>query len=385
MAKRTKKMSEEESDLKKELIGKFKKKDSSYSIPFKHKGLQKITNGVASGYFAEIMGMTQSGKSFLLYELMSECEKMKGYNLIFDLERALEDSYWKSVGITRERTEVEYENRVEKLFLIATNFILNKRKENKKCPIIIGIDSWPFIKTSEVQDAASAGKDRKIKGFDSMRHNNIIYQNLEPFLQIIDDNDAVLVLLNQLRVNHQIMFGDKTTSKGNEVLQYHTHLRLIGKIKGKNFNIVKSLGGDKKIQIGTNTEWLTLKNRGVKPKQSVVTKLIYAKGINPYSGIEELLVNDETVVAELKVKKDKKKQAEKVVSSLTKTKEVDPSTFKFKMKNDESGEWFDDIKSLIAAHPESLDPLITGKYSVSDEVIEESVPDIDDEEGSDEE
>lgn len=372
-----------------------KKKDAAaslYSVPFRHLGLQKITNGVQAGWLCEFRGESQSGKSFLLYELMAESEKMGGHNLLFDLEHALEESYKPTVGITDERTEVEYETAIEKIVPLATKFVERIREKNKKCPIIIGIDSWVRIKTLEVQKSVEKGIEREHGATDAMRTNNIIFDELTPLFNLLSEENVVLIILNQLRTNYLQMFGDKTTSRGNSILQYECHLRLTGKLRGQLKVQMPSLAGTKDLVVGSKTEWTTTKNRGVKPLQSVVTTLRYAKGINPYSGLEELLVNDETVVAELKVAA--KPEKEKDLSEMTdkqrkkylaqqqikKAKKASPDDFKFRMKKDNSENpvWYENIKDLVKAHPDALEPLITGKYSVNEE--DEIVEDIEDEE-----
>lgn len=377
MTKKSKKMSSEEESILDEMFETHADVGGLYSIPFRHLGLQKITNGVKSGYLVEIRGQSQAGKSFLLYELMAECEKLGGYNLLFDLEHALEDSYKDTVGITNKRTKVSYQTVIEKLVPTARKFIKAVRSKNKKCPIIVGVDSWPRIKTKEVVDILDDGEEREFKQTQAMRNNNVIFDQLTPLLNALAEQNVVFVILNQLRENHLIMFGDKTTSRGNAILQFECHLRLDGRIKTKIKNEVPSLTGKKEIIVGTTTEWKTIKNRGVKPHQTVTTRLIYTKGINKFSGLEELLLNDGTVEAAPKVepKKDdnKKKEAARKVVSKTK-KDPKPEDYKFRMLKTEAAEWFDDIKGLIESHPEALKPLITGEYSTNeDNLIEEVV------------
>jgi hypothetical protein len=153
-----------------------------------------------------------------------------------------------------------------------------------------------------------------------------------------------------------------------------------------------SLAGTKELVVGSKTEWKTDKNRGVKPFQSVITALRYAKGVDPYSGLEELLVNDKTVVAMLKEEPKEKKEKDtsqmtvkqlkkyKAQQQLQAAKKADPADFKFRMSSDTSDEpvWYENIKDLVAAHPEALEPLLTGKYKEDDE--EEIVEDFDNEE-----
>lgn len=369
------------------------KRPSIYSIQFRHHGLQKITNGIKSGQIVEIRGESQTGKSWLLYELMSECEKMGGYNRIYDIEHALEKEYKPLIGLT-DRTTEEDINVVERLVPNVIKYVEGIRAKNKKCPIIIGIDSWDRLKVKAVQDATDKGIEREIGATDAMRDMNVVWGNLLPMFQVLAEQDVVLVILNPLTVNYLVMFGDKTSSKGNQKLQYQCHLRLTGKLRGLVMVEVPSLAGTKKMPVGSTTEWTTTKNRGVVPFQSVRTKIRYAKGVDLFSGLEELLVNDETVVAELKVaakptkEKDTSQMTDKALrkhlaaEQVKKAKKANPSDFKFRLKSDksETPTWFENIKDLVAAHPEALHPHITGEYQLPDhEELEEFVGGADEE------
>ena len=325
---------------------------------------------------------------------MAECEKMKGYNQLFDLEDALEDAYKPMVGITDKRTKIETENVVERMVPLVEKFVKKIRDKNKTCPIIVGIDSWVRIKPASVQDAMNKGIQREFGQTDAMRNNAVIFDQLSPLFNFLSDNDVILVILNPLKTNYLLMFGDKTTSRGNAVLQYECHMRLTGKLRGMIKTSMPSLAGTKELVVGSKTEWTTTKNRGVKPVQSVTTTLRYAKGIALYSGLEELLMNDETINAMLKepakVAKEKDtsnmtdKQLKKHLAAeqMKKAKKANPADFKFKMASDKSEDptWFDNIKDLVVAHPEALHPLITGEYTTNeDEEFEETIGEADEE------
>lgn len=327
---------------------------SLYSIPFRHKGLQKITNGLKSGYFVLIEGASQSGKSFLLYEIISECEKMGGYSYLTDIERALEENYWDLMGGKPKRLVLSKQNRAEILFPAWTKFIKAVRAKNPTCPIVIGCDSFPLIKSETDQDNFEEVKeDEKKQGFSHMRKNIGIYADIEKFLQVIDDEQVVFVMLNQLRVDYNVTFGDKTTTKGENVLPYLAHMRLRGKNVKSITQTIKSLDKDlkktedKKIKVGSVTEWKTLKNRGVKPFQSALTAITYAKGVNPWYGLEALLLEDKSI--ELASAPKKEKGSNRMKGSLS-----------FKVIGDKSGEIFTKAIDMCEKFPQLLEPIITG-------------------------
>lgn len=370
---------EEMKEHKKDIIDHSNGKGAEplYRLPFRNKALQKITGGVSSGYFLEIIGDSQTGKSFLIYELMAECEKAGGYNLLSDLERALEDSYWDIIGLSPKRTLLTYQNRIEKLFPIYVKFIEKVRAKNKTCPIVIACDSYPVLKTDIEQTSFESGDDTKKKGFADMRRATEFYSRMETFLQILDDENVIFVLANQGRINYQIMFGDKNTSRGNEVLKYWAHMRLRGKLKGLIKKAVQTMEKDKTATIGSSTQWTTIKNRGVKPFQDVTTKIIYSKGIDIYSGLEELLLNDGSI--SIKSRPGKVKKPEKETQSEKIERERLAKMFTFTVNGDETGKVYTNAKEMCEDHPHLLVPLWTGSYEDGDgEIYEDVMGEVDD-------
>ena len=119
--------------------------DVPYRIPFNNKGLQSITGGILGGKFIEISGDSQTGKSFLLYELVKGVQDMGGYAILWDGERALEEDIIKMVGIDNESgtLALQYDMDIVNFFSVASSMIVAIREKNKKCPILIGVDSFP--------------------------------------------------------------------------------------------------------------------------------------------------------------------------------------------------------------------------------------------------
>lgn len=364
----------EMSEFKKDIIDYSEGKGTAplYHIPFKNKALQKITGGVSSGYFLEIIGESQAGKSFLIYELMAECEKAGGYCLLADLERALEDSYWGIVGLTPKHTIITYQNRISKLFPIMVKFITEvRKKKSKTCPIVIAIDSYPVLKTDKEQDEFEGGDEVEKKGFADMRRATEFYSRLETFVQLLDDENVVFVLANQMRIDYSIMFGDKKTSRGEKVLKYWAHMRIRGELKQVHKRKVETLEKEKFVKVGVDTEWTTLKNRGVTPFKSCKTSIMYATGVNPWSGLEEVLLNDGSITIASRPGKIPKKEKETMSEKLE--RERLSKIFTFKVKGDESGKIYSSAKDICADFPDLLKPKLTGEDEYEGEIYSENV------------
>lgn len=340
--------------------------DFPYRIPFSHQGLQAITGGIIGGKMAEISGDSQTGKSFLLYELIASVQKMGGYAQLYDLEQAFENAYAKIVGIdlTSGTLSIEHNPDLGNFFSSSMVFITNIRdfeKTNKlpRAPILIGLDSFPGLQTAVDLKNMEDGKD--LRGYAAMQKNAAFSQQIDKFVQFLSEYDATFVMLNQVRKDHSIEFGDKTVTPAETVIKFWCTQRIRGKLSKKIVKIVPSLEykNGQKLTIGSSVIWETIKNRSVKPFQKVLAKFRYASGMDMYSGLDELLYAGGKIVP----------------GTTTKTKEgetVKKPIKGFRVKD----VFFYSMKELVEAHPELLTPAWTGTYD-DGEGIEDKEPDND--------
>jgi recombination protein RecA len=263
-------------------------KDSTpYYIPFRHLGLQYATGGVPGGKFTEIHGDSQCGKSFLLYELGSECLKMGGYFLLCDVENAYNELYGKRIGIGTKKFFKTTKNSIEALFSLWRKFVLKIRAVDKKAPILIGCDSYPPLQFKFSQDEIDSLEDNKdMKGFMAAKKNLLFNQLLGEFIGFINKHDVTFVLLNQMKKKLGVVFGDANTVNADESIKYYCTLRIRGTVGSK----IKDKTTNK--QLGVVSHWETVKNRKVFPFIKLDTKILYREGISKTSGLLDLLVRE---------------------------------------------------------------------------------------------
>lgn len=305
-----------------------------YYIPFAHKGLQYITGGVPGGRFTQIEGDSQCGKSYLLYELISETLNMGGYALLNDPEIAYEPEFGARVGITGDKKFIYSKNKsLETFFDLSRKFIKAVRKSNKKCPILIGLDSYPpLLPNLTIKEFDTVQDEKSLKGYIHAKKNNILALKLGEFVSFLDEKQATCVMINQTKMKMNVMFGDPRTSNAENVIKYYCTLRLRGdfgkKIRDKDKNV-----------LGVISKWETIKNRNITPFKKVAVDINYRKGVEPYSGLYELLIN-ENKVEKCKIKKF--------------------NAFKYKNKKFKKSS----MKKVIKRYPEIL---IGGQYGITSE------------------
>lgn len=267
-----------------------------YFIPFKHKGLQAITGGVPGGKMTEILGDSQTGKSYLLYELIVSAIEMGGAAMLHDIERAYEPRYGKRVGLEgNKKFALSYEKKLEQIFTLSRKFILGVRARNKECPILIGMDSYPPMQTivaqKEIEEQLKKNGAESLKGYREAKKNAVLASIIGEFITFLDENKATLVLLNQTRKAMGVVFGDDLTSNADNIIKFYVTLRLRGRFGAKVKEIIDPKSKKKKI-VGAITHWETIKNRGIYPFKKVDTKIVYKTGINSIYGLTDLLIEE---------------------------------------------------------------------------------------------
>lgn len=269
-----------------------------YYIPFKHKGLQYITGGVPGGRITEIIGDSQCGKSYLLYELIASVLDLGGHALLVDPEVAYEPRFGKKVGISgNKRFFYSTKKSLETFFTMSRRVITKIRAHDKTSPILIGLDSYPPLMPNMTVKELSSMKDEKdLKGYIYAKKNGILGILIGEFTGFLADNNATLVMVNQGREKMGVMFGESRTSNAENIMKFYATLRLWGRV-GKKIKeeIPGSKAEAKKRQVGVFSTWDTAKNRNIPPHKFVETKIVYETGVQSYSGLRDLLVAESRV------------------------------------------------------------------------------------------
>lgn len=335
-----------------------------WRVPFTHLGLQCATGGLIGGGIMQIEGESQSGKSFLLYELIANAIHMGGLAFLADPEQAYEPAYGTKMGIGGKGFLYTNSNDMEGTFLKYDKFIKLARDKFVKDiskPIVIGVDSFVPWRSEHQLKADKAGEKA---GRAYQIKNEAFYDCLGKLQPILKDYGASFVILNQLRVDNTIMFGDKDKTNAENV-KYFLNQRLRGKLGKKVMRVTEikdDAGKNAKnyIQTGMTTKWKIVKNRFVEPMKEIDVRILFRKGLEVNSGLERFLLreNDLTVV------KVPFKKADGTEGKST----VD------KLQPKGSTDLYDrtEIAKMIAEHPQLIEPKWTQKIDDTDyEEIEE--------------
>lgn len=336
-----------------------------YRIPFRNLGLQKITGGIIGGKFCEIAAISQCGKSFLGYELVSECQKMGGVANINDGERALEHSYCEMVGIDTSAGTMSVTSMVQmsEIFAYWTKLVTAVRKKKRNIPILLIQDSYPAMSIPSALDTMGSADTM---GYEAMQKNQAWSREIEKFVPFLDKNAATLVLINQFTKDSEAgMYQFKYKSLCEEKMQYWATQRIRGVLRGPVKKVITVDGKEQKVQTGAVSEWETIKNRAVKPFQKVSTKIMYSKGMLRCSGLFALLQVDGffTLGTSKKVEGETLDKAVKV-ARINKAKIADAEDTAFRLVQKDK-KWVipdERLEQLVEKYPQMLEPIWTGSY-----------------------
>jgi len=339
--------------------------NAPYRVNFRNLALQKITNGVAGGRMIEISGDSQSGKSFLLYELMRSVIEAGGAAFLVDTENAFEPAFARRIGLDKSGSfGYTRENDIEKVFLLLRRFIKAVRKQNKTCPIMVGIDSFAGLVHPDHKENIENEKGQK--GFAAMQKNALFNFHLSEFCpDYLGTRMATMCFVNHTRKDHTVLFGDGTYTLGEKGIQYWCDTRLRGKVQKALKEEVKTGNKTKKKkQVGVVARWTATKTRGVESHQSVDLKINFSKGMSKFTGFTELLLNDGLI--ELDSEKYKTKNEND--RTVTRSRKI--------IKDLETGEVYRKVSDFIEARPEVLTPKFIDDVSEDIEVDYDDLEDF---------
>jgi recombination protein RecA len=252
-----------------------------------------VKGGFPGGRIIEAFGPEASGKSFLGYCFLGAIQKKGGIAVLLDCERSSGSEFAERCGHVDPDKLIVYSpvtlQQVERQIISVVRVVRAKFPDK---PIGIVWDSIGVNPTerefSEVElpdnptkaQLDAVGNERP---GERAKFANKILRSLNPFL---NDNDATLYVINQVRKKIGVIYGnDETTSGGGEALKFYASLRF-------RTGAPKSFQDkDTKLSLGVNMTIANKKNRHFTPSIKVENvPLFFDSGINPLGGLLDALL-----------------------------------------------------------------------------------------------
>lgn len=252
-----------------------------------------IKGGFPGGRIIEAFGPEASGKSLLGYCFLGAIQKQGGIAILLDCERSSGSDFAERCGHVDPDKLLVFDpitlQQVEKKIITVVKAV---RAKYPKRPIGIVWDSIGVNPTDRewsesdlAEDATKAQIDEvgKERPGERAKFANKILRSLNPFL---NDNDATLYVINQVRKKIGVIYGnDETTSGGGEALKFYASLRFrTGAPKAFQDK-------NTKLSLGVNMNVVNKKNRHHTPGIKIENvPLFFDSGINPLGGLMDALI-----------------------------------------------------------------------------------------------
>ena len=252
-----------------------------------------MNGGFPGGRIIEAYGPEASGKSLLGYCFLGSIQKQGGIAVLLDCERSSGSEFAERCGHVDPDKLLTYDpvtlQQVEKKIISVVRAI---RAKYPKKPIGIVWDSIGVNPTerefSEVDlpDNATKAQIDAVgveRPGERAKFANKILRSLNPFL---NDNDATLYVINQVRKKIGVIYGsDETTSGGGEAMKFYASLRFRTGAP-REFQDKST-----KMSLGVNMTVTNKKNRHFTPGVKVENvPLFFQSGINPLGGLLDALL-----------------------------------------------------------------------------------------------
>jgi recombination protein RecA len=257
-----------------------------------------IKGGFPGGRIIEAFGPEASGKSLLGYCFLGAIQKQGGIAVLLDCERSSGSDFAERCGHVDPDKLLVFDpvtlQQVEKKILSVVKAI---RAKFPKRPIGIVWDSigvnptdreWSEVDLPDNATKAQIDAVGNERPGERAKFANKILRSLNPFL---NDNDATLYVINQVRKKIGVIYGnDETTSGGGEALKFYASLRFrTGAPKAFQDK-------NTKLSLGVNMTIVNKKNRHFTPGVKIENvPLFFDSGINPLGGLMDALLMSKRV------------------------------------------------------------------------------------------
>lgn len=270
--------------------------------------LLDLSSPFVFGKIVNIVGDNSTGKTLLAMECIAQTRKILGNKLKWKYDDAESGFSFDS----KEMYGVELLSAKEQASETVEDFEYNLNKElddlKDKEYLIYVIDCMDALKAKEEENrfkkrieyeaALRAGKSPKdLKGTYGMEKPKKMGELFRNLVQKIEKKNCLLIIISQVRMNIDAMFGNKYTRVGGKALDFYASVIIWLAVLEKN--------KIKNIPVGVVIKAKNTKNKITKPFRIVNTHILFDYGIDDITSNIEYLYELRTPTGDLKSKSEK--------------------------------------------------------------------------------
>jgi len=173
-----------------------------------------LGGGIPLGRTTILIGEPSSGKTLLAQLVIASAQRRGGRAMFFDIERTFDAKWFARTGVDLdpEKLIVVHPENLEQGFDMVVDALIKVK------PDIIVMDSVSAMVPKDVLKVTMEEKD--FRGLDAKK----ITAGIKKATQY--NQDTALIIINQLRVNMGVVYGNPESQPGGKGLRFHTSLRV---------------------------------------------------------------------------------------------------------------------------------------------------------------
>lgn len=235
--------------------------------------------GIPFGYLTELLGLSQSGKSTIIYKTIANAqEEYDAVGILVDREDAYTKERGSQLGVNNEnllicppKDAVLIPNAFD--FIMDTITAIRKSDDDEnQTHIVIAVDSiGSFDQDTELSKSSTPRKAKDL---------HAAFRKILPYM----DKRIMFMAANHKTYQVGIIYGDNTTSTGGEAMKYYNNVRFALQDRKK---IVDAKRGNEVMGNWIGIE--SIKTRLGPCYRTAYVRHLYKTGIDYYSGYARLL------------------------------------------------------------------------------------------------
>lgn len=236
--------------------------------------------GIPMGRITEIFGPPAACKTAFATHIIQGCQAMGGVCLFIDSERAYSPTFAERLGINSSQLIYDDESEtLEDCFAMIIKFIqaFKSSPEYAGKPGLIVYDSIASSPSKKEFDTAVKNEEDKAEVGNRAK---ICSAKLRTISQLLISSNVAVIVINQLRSNIGVMYGNpETTAGGGRALEYYGSLRLDVRRRKK----IQKKSGERTFGIFVDIK--TVKNKVHDPFwEAKNIQFFFDNGVDPLSG-----------------------------------------------------------------------------------------------------